>query len=782
MRTAYKIAIVVIAIAMLLGGMALYIRNQSGLALQNLNATQNQSVTGPISITASASQSQVFSYNSSLAVYSLLSYNVSNAQNASVSMSLYSQDPFKRIYLLNVSAYCIACFDENVLRSSLQSSLAARDLLRNSTSFNYINVSDLDTIGGGSIVIIPSGLLPIFMLNGTSPQILSLLGKGDVIIYTGLNFSSSVGPNGLIFVNDPNTLAALAASGLGMQQYGSSVRQPYYSANFSFNKPTFVFSTGFRYGNSTYVNAVNGTMIAFSNYPTTGWGSTYAMAADISDAIAARFWMQKIGASRTTLNVGSRSSGSIGVFAQVMASNVTRLPPAEAVNGTFALITLQANNSGSNATRAFVLQNSYTPLGSVTVPSPIGETQNIPIVIKINNSSQNLLVHLDLYDRNLSYSSSIPIGFVSGPLGVVKYHAFTIPGGYYIAELKDFNNNYYGSALFNLSSAVITPTTLDFKNGVFLFSVFSNGLPVNNATYQVNINGAYSSEGAINNGVINYTLPKGTLVAYGTERFNFYIFNTNITYVSSYQQSIVNIPPIFIEFGIVLVVVILLNLILKPPNKDEYYIDVPEFPPSKREKVKVPKSSVLGVFDKVNYYHRWKYMPLTAEEIKSGVSNNIRANNMPISITTQNADRILASLVHDGSLSSVSGYYAPATWTEASNHSVEYLTIFRKMRDYCVSHAILFTDLDSNDTADLLITKDGKQMGVFIYTKAQPMRKLTISNDSKVVIVFLDDDSMRGFVDDLHSSYGKGAEVLKLGIEYNYVKLLDSDHLDQLVL
>ncbi len=782
MRGAYKIAIVIIAIVVLLGAMGLYLRNAAS-SLQNLNfSSSNQSASGPVSITASAAQSQVFNYNNSLAVYSLVSYRIANATNATATISLYQSNPFERIYLLNVSDFCVSCFDENALRSALQSSLLNYDLIRNGTSFNYINMSALGSIPAGSAVIIPSGLIPIFLLNGTSPSLLDLLQNGDTVVYAGLNFSRSIGPDGLIFVNNLQTMDSLAAAGLATQPTSSS---PFSTAeNLSFSKPSFSFLSGFRYGNVTYANSGTGTMIAFSNYPTSSWRTATAMANDIASVLNARFWMPQMGSSQTLLNTSAKSTGSIGLFTQVVSpvkQNLSRFNATLALAGSFALVTMSASNKQSSSIKEFGMQNVYHPKGSVSIAASVGESQNIPILIQISNASQNLLVHLDLYDRNLSYVGSIPIGFVSGSLGVVKYHAFQLPSGYYIAQLKDFNNNYYGSAIFNLTGAVITPTSLDFKNGVFLFTVYSNGLPVTNTTYTVDLNGLFSSSGSISNGVLNYTLPPGTLVGYGTETFNFYMFNTHYSYVSPYQQGAANIPPIYIELGIVIIVVVLLNLILKPPNRDEYYIDVPEFPPSKREKVRVPKSSVLGIFDKVNYYHRWKYMPLTADEVKMGIGNNIRANNMPISITTQNANSILSRLVSDRSLVGMSDYYAPAAWIEASGHSIEYLITFRKLRDYCVSHAILFTDIDSNDSADMLITRESKQMSIYIYSEGTKMKKMSLSSGSKAAIVFLNDDSVKSFTEKLYAAYGSEAELLKLSIEYNYVKLVDSDHLDQLV-
>ena len=364
--------------------------------------------------------------------------------------------------------------------------------------------------------------------------------------------------------------------------------------------------------------------------------------------------------------------------------------------------------------------------------------------MQVFNATPNLLVHLDLYDRNLSYVGSIPIGFINNQLGIVKYHAFLLPSGYYVVALKDFSNNYYGSALFYLAPVNITPTSLDFVNGTFAFSAYSDGVQVNNASYSVNINNLYEAQGQINNGAMLYTLPKGTLISYGTEHFNFNMFGNSYTYIKTYAPNVVNIPPIYIEFGIASHSGILLNLILKPPNRDEYLHRRARSSRHRRgRRLRCRRATMLGIFDKVNYYYHWKYMPLTSDEMKSGIANNIRVNSMPISITTQNTNNIIFTLLDKGGIENASNYYAPSTWVEASGHSMEYLVIFRKLRDYCVSHAMLFTDLDSIDGADMFITKRSQADQPVHIHQSSKMKQITLSRDSSVVIVFLDDDSLR---------------------------------------
>ncbi len=226
---------------------------------------------------------------------------------------------------------------------------------------------------------------------------------------------------------------------------------------------------------------------------------------------------------------------------------------------------------------------------------------------------------------------------------------------------------------------------------------------------------------------------------------------------------------------------LILNLIIKPPNRDEYYIDVPDFPPVQKVNVKVGKNEVTSVFDKVNYNYHWRYMPLTIEELKGGISSNVRYNNIPVSITLQNTSMIVNKLIGEGEVITAGGYFAPKRWETDSGHDIEYLTIFRKLRDYCVAHAILFTDVGVSDTADVVLNKGGAEAQVMIYSTVSGLKELKISPNTKMFVLFIDEETRLNFMQKLYESYGKNAEVLKMGISYGYIKLLDAVDLSQLV-
>ncbi|VVB77330.1 Uncharacterised protein [uncultured archaeon] len=785
-----NILIGVAIFAVLFAALVIYIR----ISLSSMTLPSNQTALGQVQIDAFVQRNVVMSYNNTrdLAVYALTSYSLVNATNLTITLSAYTKSPIRKVYLLNVSGYCSpsTCYDENQLRNSLRNYLQGYDLIKNSSSFNYIPLSQLASVPGDSIIVVPSGILPLPLLNGTGTNIFKLINKGDTIIYAGTNFSRSIRQDGYVSVNSNATNTQLLLYNMTYAPFPGQSRLPQQSTDLSFKYPTFIFSSGSRYGNVTYLNTANGSVVAFPNfpnhYPTSGWNNVDAMASDIAKVINSRMWIPRIATGVGYVNVNSTASGSLGVFANVTRLSKLFSQEAAAVNTSYSLVTILASNPGHSAVAERSFGNKYAWNGIINTPLIVGEGQQALISYEANNmTSPSVQLHIEVYDRNLSSTAqSIRIGTNTVPsrqFGAVT-PTFAIPSGYYILALKGFYGYTYAEAYLHIANATINPISTNFKNGSFVFSVSSNGQPVSNATYTINIDGAFENASSVVNGTITYDLPKGTSIQFGTRVFNVRIFNTNYAIRVGNLQTPFNVPPLYIEFAIAIVVVVLLNFILKPPAVDEYYVDVPEFPPSKKEKVPVQEAALLGVFDKINYYYHWRFMPLTVEEIRQGINNNIRINNMPVSVTTQNADVVLSQLKNKGVLAGELNYYAPQAWVNASKHDMEYLVIFRKLRDYCVSHAILFTDLDTDVTADLLMTKEGKQNSVYIYSTEGKMKTLTLSKDSRIFVFFIDELQKEEFLDRLYASFGEDAEVLKLGIEYNYVMLLDCEHIDQLAL
>lgn len=773
--------------------------------------------TGRISAQVSIENMSVYVDDSAklLAYYVLAGYHFTNVTSANISISAYQGTPAPRIYLVNTQVglvnYCLNCFSGSQLYSALHADLQRDGFIINDTSMNYVSIDNLSEVPNDSVVILATGLMPVGLLpdsltTGPHPgtgnfTILNMMNRGDTIVYVGRNFTSELGASQTIFVTPQVSLNLLTNSSIYSVPVNYTVRSEvnpkfeYNSSGLTFNSPTFWFydrvdfqAVYDNFGNVSAVNYGNGTLLAFSNYPNVGWGSANQLAGDIVDTLNSRFWMPRIAFGNQTLDFNANiiQPNSIGIVPLVTTAKAINNTPyaSSIVNASHGLVTVKLYNANQSMFYEELLPFTvtYKKTGILSMPSVWGQEQTLPIQMEVNNITKDTSFHIELYDENHSLLASIPVGFYNGSFDILYYQALTLPPGYYVASLRDINDRTYATSLFYMAPVTITPRLIDFANGNFSFVLSTNNQTLSGTPYTVSLNGQYMQNGTINKGQVKYELPSHTVLGYGTKNFVFNIYGQNFTYSVPYQQSTGNgIPSLYIEFAIGVVVVVLLNLILKAPVADDYFVDVPNFPASAKIKIKANSSAITNIFETVNYYYHWRLMPLTVDEVKAGIGSSVRYENVPISITTQNTLNILTMLVNKGELVTSSGYYAPKKWTTASRHDIEYLVIFRKLRDYCVANAVLFTELDSDRNADMTITKKGSQAQVVIYSSTSGMRDVALGSPYKIFIIFIDEQARVDFIKKIYTSYGEKAELLKVGIENQSIVLLDTGDLRQLI-
>ncbi|MDE1804630.1 MAG: hypothetical protein KGH59_02515, partial [Candidatus Micrarchaeota archaeon] len=690
------------------------------------------------------------------------------------------------VYFLNTTNACYQCFTDQALVSNLTYFLGAYGILGDGRNMTYINPSQLGTMKPGSLLIVATGLMPVSLTPNSGYQIngstfVDLLAKGDTVFYVGDNLTRGIGNGGVIFQTSPKTTTLFDNLGLATDAFPARTigQDPFY-----LNNPTFQFPYGKNFRAATYAAVNNGTLVVLPNTQRAGWSNSVTLATDIARAMSYRFWIKNLASGSEILTPPS-PIGTLGIvgFNSVLNSTVNI---TQKIDSSYPLVTLAYENSSAMYETDLPFRMAYSSNGSVSIQSDVGQTQVVGIGISMNiNASKKQLVvpHIDVYNRNLSYVTSLPIRFFNNTsnVKVILPSSFALPSGTYIGILRDYENRYYSSMVFNVTTVQLTPIVLGWKNNTFEFYLQSNRVPITNATYTINVDGAYNYTGAATNGTILYTLPAGSVVGYGARTFNLYLFHNKYSYTAVNVQKVLNIPAIYIEFLVVGIAVLLLNVIVKPPNRDEYFIDVPEFQQAKKVDVRVGKAEVESVFDKVNFYYHWKYMPLTLEEIKGGISTNIRYNNIPVSITTQNTATIMAKLILAGEVVNSGSFYAPKRWEAESGHDIEYLSVFRRIRDYCVGHAILFTDIGGNEDVDILLSKGGSQARIIIYSAISGSRMIGLSQEIKTYVVFADEEKMLSFSEKLYSSYGPQAELMKMGVSYGYIRLVSAEALDQIV-
>ena len=799
-----KMRIIVVAVAAIVLAVVL-LSGYLAIVLSGFNFKVPPRINGTITGNVSVSQDNILFYNNSqnLVGYALLDYSLANATSMNVSLAMYSKQPMERVYLVDslVGAvdYCVQCFQTSSLYDALQVSLRQHGLMENATSFNMVSLENLSTVPDNSVVVLATGLIPGSLLPGQpfsgidltgNETLLGLLAKGDSVIYVGMNFSGAIGLQGGRFVTPGQTIDLLNYSGIYTVPYrkGQQVLNSSVPLDLHFYNPTFSFYHGIEEeGNASWINVGNGTLIALSNYPTAGWNNASAMAQDIATMIDSKFWFDRLAYGYTSLNMtGASSAGTVPVLTlQQQGTYAANQSGAPDYQDGYSVIQAYISNDRYQVETQIPFRPKFLVDGQINMQPVVGETQIVPVTISSSNTlSQQTSFHLSILNLSGNLFGSLPVGFFNKPFSVQQYSHFSLPSGYYIAELQNIGSVPYTATLFYVANVTFTPVVLGFKNNTFIFNVSSNHIPLYNISYTASVNGAYTESGkTTQDGRLAYVLPSGAVEQYGQKAFAFSMFGTTYDYKVDYAQPAgLSIPPLYIEFAIAIIVVVFLNVILKAPTQDDYFIDVPNFPATKKVKLKTDKNAITGIFDSVNYAYRWRYMPLTAEEVKNGVSSNIRYENVPIAITLQNTTAVLNKLASEGALVACGGYYAPVRWVADSHHDIEYLTIFRKLRDYCVQSAMLFTDLDADQHMDMIITKRGSQAHVIIYSAQSGMKDVALNNAYRIYIVFLSEIQKLDFMGRLYNSYGEDAELLKMGIEYSYIILIDTDNLDQLIL
>ncbi|MGC8495976.1 MAG: hypothetical protein ACP5MX_02100 [Candidatus Micrarchaeia archaeon] len=720
-----------------------------------------------------------YNYSQDVAPYVLVSYNARNVSKLYLNVSLIASVGIPaKVYVLNTTNECYDCLSQSQFYSDIRSSIPKYGLISVSNISN-ISISNLNEISNYSVLIVSSGLIPSQFLGGlnsrSSESVLQMLmNKGVTIIYIGDTFSRELLPGSVI---EPVTALPSYLATVPYKFNGTS--------HFYFNSPLAKFATGSVYGPLSYISQSNGTIIAFFNTPSS-WHNASAEASDIAYAISKLFWLPRVSSGTEELQGSEiKNYSSIGVVLSVLnSSNLNS--SLIMIKNTVGVITAEAVSQSNNAIYSYSYFESPSSInGSISMPPYVVPGQTEPITLEIFTHSVipiSIEPHLSIYNQNMSLEYAVPLQFVQayGNFTFLKYLTINLPPGNYIASLQGYSGNLYSDALFFVPPINISLSSMNLSNGTLVFVPYAAGRVLQNINYSISMNGAYQSNGSTGTGTIVYKLPQGISVPYGVTTFKISMLSSQFQYKLNRVAPKVVINKQYIELAIVSIVVLLMVTMVKAPNRDEFYIDIPSLPVQDKVNITVPVRDILALFDKQNISYRWKFMPLSKSEIKAAISANIRYNNMPIGVTYNNVDQIVDQLVSLGYLVSADGLYAPSDWVTKSGHDIEYLATFKKLRLYFVTHAYMFTDLDSSNLADIVTTLHGERVYIVIYSKTSKFIKIPIYGNQPTYIAFLNSFKLDEFKEDLYSTYTPEAEQLKIYISSGVVHLISADAPEEL--
>ncbi len=716
----------------------------------------------------------------------LLSYSTVNVSHLYVNVTLFQKPVPNKVYILDVADECSQCSDLQQVINLTDQYLQTYDVIPNGTSAALVSQQDLGSLSPGSVLIVLSGVIPDYFITNSSggqPVMTQLLDHGVSVIYVGRNFGNATLSGSI--------LVPVSESQLPSYMIWTGGNETYTNNTFFFRTKTFSLSGGAEYGPLTYINYGNGTLIAFSDY-LNSWQNASQAAQDLAKSIYLSFWVPSYTSGSTSVPlVGfSSATGSVGVAMTSLSSKYSNYSLVGQPQG-YGRITLYNNQNMSAITKGSTYDTiEYTQLfstnGSVLLPKSILPGTSLPVSITINTRSSTpvtVIPHLNIYTINMTLVRSTPLPEFthSGNFSQIVQLGFSIPQGQYIAAVENFNNSQYAAALFNVSpiSVTIQTSPSNSPTGTFFFLVTSQGTPLSGINYTISLNGQSQSSGVVNNGQIVYSVPS-TLAAQTPLSFNVSMLLRNY-YVVVAKPPTPPPPHIvinndYIELAVVIIISLIIVTVVKAPNRDEFYIDIPAMIEQKKLPITIKAADLAGVFEKQNNYFRWRYMPLSVDEIRQAILSNIRFNNMSVNLTYSNVEVLLTEMLTHGYVVSADNLYAPKTWVTDSGHDIEYLATFRKLRGYFVSHAYQATDIDTNDKADMVVTIHNERVYIVIYSKTSKFQKVPIFPDAKTGIAFLNTDKLGEFDQYLHTSTAPETEELRMYISAGQVIIINADN------
>ena len=789
------------------------------LALISAIGSALQSIPTPVVLTNQTisvglvNQSYLFYSNGgSIVPYVLMDYSTQNVTSLYFNVTLLKNPPPRAVFILNASGECYDCANITGLTEMVRRDLVAYGLAANESGITILQPTGVLNVTPYSELIIMNGLLPeeLFQRVGTTKEsvLQHLLKEGVSIVYVGGNLNNTVrvGEEGLTFPvslvlsqngADPSIQGYLDVcsgcvnqSAIANNSKGFSMRNDSYNFYFIGNRSGL---TPLLYGPVTYKNILNGSLVAFPNYPMLmDGGNQTAAALDIARAASMMFWLPKeAGGENSAQLPAGNVSGRVGIILNSPSIPFHGSISNGSIESSYGRIVAYTNSSYRIGTESDIYAYLYyTPQvvsgGSITLPAKVipGQLTAMSITIFTNSVKSGVVEpYINIYNQSGDFISAITTGYINKTAGSrnisfnKQVQLFLKPGNY-IAELYSSTRQEYAASLFSVDPVVLVPLYINFSDNSYRFKVSVDGQPLSSGiNFSANINGGYPVNGILSNanGTIDYSSPAPTIL--GSVVFNLSMLGGTFNY--SMQH---NVPPLFnsqaqelLEAGVMGLVMLMIIVLVRAPKRDDFYIDVPTVTEQKKVQITVPADDVVGVFDKLNQYFHWKYMPLSKSEFRVGISTNIKYQGGTVNATYENMEDILDRLVQLKKVTELDGLYAPSGWLAGSGHDMKYLTTFKKLRVFMVSKAHLFTDLDVSDLADMVATVRGASVYLVIYSKTSRFTRMPLYKDSKTYLAFLNNDDLLDFKDSLYGIGDNESIRLKMHIEAGRVLLLDAD-------
>ncbi|VVB97971.1 Uncharacterised protein [uncultured archaeon] len=737
--------------------------------LQQRNFTK-----APPSLSLSINESGVASLGSYVkgtrAAFYKMQYSAGNADSLTVQTATYSERMPNQIFMLVSKMDGATSYPQ--FKNALKRLLDGKGL-----PLNEISLEQAETLPEGSLLIVPSGMIPERLVKPGGANLATMLKRGVDVLYIGQRFDQAISETGApVRITDEDR---------------SSIPFTFETASLSSNSSLHLTSSLYRVRSNTYAGTGllygvisvgqigRGTILFVPQTLDSGWGGTdaYSQAAgDIATIISEMGWA----APESQQNQSAQFADNKTFYSFFVSpqfddreKQLVVRAVASGPTGTTERIRVIYPRADTNGDLYFVsttrAEDEATKLVSARVT---GSDTKFLAELRENTSAQRNL-YLSVKDVNgaeLQPRRSIAPGS-SGRVDLQGSPQFSdrlnLDEGTYLASVVDDANAAYARAILQVTGVDFMAERADFSRGIFTFNASADGQPVRIQNLRVSVDGKYNFtySGQSEYEISLESALGGQPLAAGNHTFAFTFNDVSKTVAleKTVSSNFWDNPLIWI-LGVISALLFLgapfLALVMR---KVEYSLDIPDFPPLASMKIPMKKDAVLGIIEKVNEDYKWKQTPLTLEEIKKGFKKIIYQSK-PVFISDYNLEYILEKLETKGEVKGALDYYGLAKWEQESNRSIRFLAIQRKIRDICINEAIPFSKPGESKDYDINLKVLGQD--VFTYVMDSPEKReeklseaIRMISRGLVVLLFENFDAKKDFEDTINTSSESGGMV-----------------------
>jgi hypothetical protein len=327
-----------------------------------------------------------------------------------------------------------------------------------------------------------------------------------------------------------------------------------------------------------------------------------------------------------------------------------------------------------------------------------------------------------VYDNRGSVIEEIPISGHAAvslnSISTIQYINTSLQQGRYLLEIKDKQTDVvYARTLLELGSLDIR-TEADFDKGKITFYFEIAGRPTKVGYVTLSLKGADFQAGGRNTDRLPIDMSQyfGGSIPAGN-----YTFLINIEGLGEREINVYNPPRIGLSrlFSPERIVMFLLaggiyavGMLVKQREELPYTIDIPDFAPVEYTTLELTKEEIKEAFNKIQEYYRWRYTPLTLQEIKNGIA--VVLGRQDLVINDFNLEIVLSLLEKEGIIKEESGYYMLTDWLK-TGFSPQQLVAFRIIRDIALENAIPFKPL-TRSLPHTKLTFPWQEFWIYIYS------------------------------------------------------------------